>query len=210
MVLKILDLFCGLGGTAKGFQRWLDEHSVEYEYIAVDINKEVLKVHRYFNPKSQVMQRDAYTFTDDELEEFDFIWASPPCQSHSRAQVIWKRRKPDMRLYDLIRQLRRVGKPFVVENVIPYYKPPIPWNYRIDRHVLWTNLKLPPLVEKIRRMALREMDIKELAEFHDIPLKYVRLLKRTDRRQALRNMVNWRLSYSLARYIFPQVLKKGA
>jgi len=206
--LKILDLFTGLGGVAKGFQKWLDEYNIEYKYIAVDINKEVLKVHKYLNPKSQVVHRDAYTFTDDEFKEFDFIWASPPCQSHSRAQVIWKRRKPDMRLYDLIRQLKRIGRPFVVENVIPYYKPPIPWNYRIDRHVLWTNLNLPPLIERVKRMALQEMNIRELAEYHSVPIKYVRLLKRTDKRQALRNMVNPKLSYKLAGWIFPQILER--
>lgn len=208
VALKILDLFCGLGGVARGFQKYLDEHNIKYEYIAVDINKEVLKVHKYLNPKSQAVLRDAYTFTDDELKEFDFIWASPPCQSHSRANHIWKRYSPDMKLYDLIRQLYRIGKPFVVENVVPYYEPPIKWNYRIDRHVLWTNLELPPLVERVKRVALQEMSISQLAEFHGVPLKYVRLLKRTDKRQTLRNMVNWRLSYLLAKYIFPQMFEE--
>jgi len=208
-VLRILDLFCGLGGVAKGFQRWLDEHGVEYEYTAVDINKEVLKVHKYLNPKSQVVLRDAYSFTNDELKEFDFIWASPPCQSHSRAQVMWKRRKPDMRLYDLIKQLLRVNKPFVVENVIPYYEPPIKPNYRIDRHFLWTNIKQPLFIDKLSRTPLHEMSISQLAEFHGIPLKYLKLLKHTDKRQVLRNMVNPKLSYKLAGWIFPLLKKEG-
>jgi DNA (cytosine-5)-methyltransferase 1 len=183
----------------------LDERGIEYEYVEVDINDEVLKVHKLLNPKSQVVQRDAYSFTDDELGEFDFIWASPPCQSHSRANHIWKCYNPDMRLYDLIRQLHRVGKPFVVENVIPYYEPPIPPSYRVDRHFLWTNIRAPLFIEKLPRKPLDRMGIRELARFHDVPLKCLKLLKNTDKRQVLRNMVNWRLSYRLARWIFSYI-----
>jgi len=201
--IKILDLFCGLGGVAKGFQKYLDEHNIEYEYIAVDIDSLVLKAHKCNNPKSHVILRDAYSFTDDELKEFDFIWASPPCQSHSRANHIWKRYNPDMRLYDLIRQLNGVGKPFVVENVIPYYKPPIKPSYRIDRHFLWTNIKLPLFIEKVKRPPLHKMGIKELAKYHDVMIDC--LPQEWDprtKRQHLRNMVNWRLSYRLAKWIW--------
>lgn len=206
MALRILDLFAGLGGVAKGFQKYLDERGIEYEYIAVDIDPLVLRAHKCINPKSQIVQRDAYSFTDDELEKFDFIWASPPCQSHSRANHIWKRYNPDMRLYDLIRQLQRVGKPFVVENVIPYYEPPVKPNYRIDRHFLWTNIKTPLFIERVERKGLHKMSIGELAEYHDVSLRCLpREWSTYQKRQALRNMVNWRLSYRIARLIFREV-----
>jgi len=206
--LRILDLFAGLGGVAKGFQKYFDEHGIEYEYVAVDIDPLVLKAHKCLNPKSRVVQRDAYSFTDDELREFDFIWASPPCQSHSRFQIIHKARKPDMRLYDLIRQLHRVGVPFVVENVIPYYDPPIKPQYRVDRHYLWTNLKTPLFIEKVKRPALRHAGIHELAEFHGVDLSCIpREWDTYTKRQHLRNMVNWRISYRLAKWILREVVQ---
>lgn len=210
-MIKILDLFAGLGGVAKGFQKYLDERGIEYEYVAVDIDPLVLKAHKCINPKSTTIVRDAYSFSNDELKEYDFIWASPPCQSHSRANHIWKRYNPDMRLYDLIQQLRRVGKPFIVENVIPYYKPPIMPQYRIDRHFLWTNVSVPLFIERLPRKALDRMGIGELCEFHGVDKAC--LPKEWDshtKRQALRNMVNWRLSYRIARWVFPYVLGVSA
>ena len=207
MGLKILDLFAGFGGTTRGLQKWLDENNISYEYYAIDIDKQTLKVHKYWNKKSIVIQRDAYTFTKDELREYDFIWASPPCQSHSRAQVIWKRRKPDMRLYTLICKLHQVGKPFIVENVVPYYKPPIMWDYKIDRHIFWTNLDLSDVRVNIKRKPIYKMSLHELAEYHGIPYKYVRIYK-GDKRQALRNIVNWRISYAIAKQVFPQIIQK--
>lgn len=65
-------------------------------------------------------QEDALKLRISFLRQFDFIWASPPCQAFSTAskfnQVKKKRVYPD--LIDKTRKmLLRAGKPFVIENV---------------------------------------------------------------------------------------------
>lgn len=53
------------------------------------------------------------------LSVFDFIWASPPCQSYAITNNIWK--KPTGHYPDLVAptraMLRASGKPFIIENV---------------------------------------------------------------------------------------------
>ena len=90
--IKILDLFCGLGGVARGFQTYLIENGIDFEYHAVDINPRILLAHKIINPYSLTIKRDAYSFTDEELKKYDFIWASPPCETHSIA-ILWKKEK---------------------------------------------------------------------------------------------------------------------
>jgi DNA (cytosine-5)-methyltransferase 1 len=87
----------------------------------------------------------------EHYSEFDFIWASPPCPTHSRlntslhAQGII--RYPDMSLYQEIIFLRQWARDikWVVENVIPYYRPLIHARVEIERHLFWANFSIPPL-----------------------------------------------------------------
>jgi len=112
--LRILDLFCGVGGVVRGFHKYLQEQGVEYEYYAVDTDRRILIAHELLNPNSITVCRDAYGFTDEELKGYDFIWASPPCETHSHLNFYnWndpkKFKEPDMRLYELILRLQKAG-----------------------------------------------------------------------------------------------------
>jgi DNA (cytosine-5)-methyltransferase 1 len=70
---KALDLFCGAGGATKGLQR------AGFAVHGIDIKPQP----RYCG--EQFTQADALTFGSYEwLRQFDFIWASPPCQRHSQ------------------------------------------------------------------------------------------------------------------------------
>ena len=81
-------------------------------------------------------------------KEFDFIWSSPPCQSHSRTNYFLKSkiiRYPDLRLYEEIILLGTHFKGrWVIENTIPYYealiKPQV-----ISRHCFWANFLIPKI-----------------------------------------------------------------
>lgn len=100
-------------------------------------------------PNDTVIIADAHQYLLDHYKEFDFIWSSPPCPSHSRARF-WGAGSgkmesiyPDMSLYQEIILLDNYfnGK-WVVENVIPFYKPLIPGK-KIGRHLFWSNFIIP-------------------------------------------------------------------
>ena len=96
----------------------------------------------------QVILTDAHEYLLNHHQDFDFIWSSPPCQSHSKMIRSGRNRKPryaDLRLYEQILLLTHdfTGL-WLVENVVPYYKPLIP-AYRAGRHLFWSNFDLGKL-----------------------------------------------------------------
>ena len=100
---SLLDLFCGAGGAAKGYQR------AGFYVVGVDIKPQP----RYCG--DEFHQGDAMTFP---LEGFDAIHASPPCQrfsSASKAEGTWAS-YPDL-LTPIRERLRSAGVPWVIENV---------------------------------------------------------------------------------------------
>ncbi len=96
-----LDLFCGAGGASMGL------HLAGFDVVGVDINPQP-------NYPFQFIQDDALEFN---INEFDFIWASPPCQAFTLAQRIRKRKHPNL-IEPIRRRLKRWGGAYVIENVI--------------------------------------------------------------------------------------------
>jgi DNA (cytosine-5)-methyltransferase 1 len=139
--MKILNLYCGISGNAK---LWGDEHEV----TAIDLNDDVLKVYAHNRPNDTVIKADAHQYLLDHHAEFDICWSSSPCQTHSQLQKATRHsidRYPDMGLYQEIIFLQHFfkdeygnEKPWVVENVVPYYTPLIPAQ-RVGRHLFWSN-----------------------------------------------------------------------
>lgn len=103
--MRVLDLFCGAGGASMGYA-WAGA----CEIVGVDIKAQ----RRY---PFTFVQGDALEYLAEYGHEFDFIHASPPCQVHSKAQVIRNNEHPDLvgPTRDL---LLEIGKPFVIENVV--------------------------------------------------------------------------------------------
>lgn len=137
--MEILNLYAGIGGNRK---LWGDEHNV----TAVEINGKILDMYKERFPFDKVVIGDAHEYLIKNFAKFDFIWSSPPCQSHSRTNYFLKGkgifRYPDMKLYQEIIFLSQFFEGFFcVENVIGYYKPLITPT-KIGRHYLWTNFKL--------------------------------------------------------------------
>jgi DNA (cytosine-5)-methyltransferase 1 len=167
--MKVLNLYACLGGN-----RLLWE---DCEVTAVELDEEAARLYQERFPNDTVIVADAHQYLLDHYKEFDFIWSSPPCPSHSRARY-WsssnydtttKAIYPDMKLYEEILFLQhyyRTGK-YVVENVIPYYEPLIPAQKR-GRHLYWTNFKLPNDLND-RRFAIssEKQELKGLCEFHN-------------------------------------------
>jgi DNA (cytosine-5)-methyltransferase 1 len=140
---RILNLYACLGGNR---YKW-DEVADNLEIVAVELDPELAKLYQERFPNDTVIVTDAHQYLLDHYQEFDFIWSSPPCPTHSRFNVSMKTKRkmkfPDMKLYEEVIFLDNFfnGK-YVVENVIPYYEPLIQAKKR-HRHLYWTNFNLP-------------------------------------------------------------------
>lgn len=123
----LLDLFCGAGGCARGYQM------AGFYVVGVDLCPQP----RYCG--DAFVQQDALEVLDVllagetwhgyHLSDFAAIHASPPCQGYSRARHLRKYR-PDHKehplLLDAVRwRLQATGLPWVMENVaqapMPHY-----------------------------------------------------------------------------------------
>lgn len=101
---RVLDLFCCAGGAAMGLHMaW-----PEAEILGVDINPQPRYPFRF-------AQGDA---TMIPLWEFDFIWASPPCQAHTTLRARHPDRAYACHISAIRERLIACGKPYVIENVM--------------------------------------------------------------------------------------------
>ena len=132
---KVLNLYAGLGGNRK---YWTNCH-----VTAVENDARIAEVYASNFPNDRVVVDDAHAFLEKHYKEYDFIWSSPPCQSHSKMMLATRHdvaRFPDMKLYEEIIFLSRFYKgKWCVENVRPYYQPLILPTQRIGRHLFWAN-----------------------------------------------------------------------
>ena len=171
--MKILNLYACLGGNR---YKW-NEVNNDIEVTAIELDQEAARLYKERFPNDTVIVTDAHQYLLDHYKEFDFIWSSPPCPSHSRARY-WNSSNydttteavyPDMKLYEEILFLQhyfRTGK-YVVENVIPYYEPLILAQKR-GRHLYWTNFTLPSdLKDRRVQVGAGTDELKKLCEFHD-------------------------------------------
>tara|TARA_R110000824_G_scaffold401120_1_gene610762 strand:- start:31 stop:654 length:624 start_codon:yes stop_codon:yes gene_type:complete len=142
--VKVLNLYAGLGGNRKN---WTGCH-----VTAVEANPEIAAVYQRLHPDDQVVVGDAHAYLLANHDKFDFVWSSPPCQSHSKMVKATRhdvRKYPDMKLYEEIIFLQNFfGGNWVVENVVPYYKPLIDAQ-KIGRHLFWANFLI--LAEDVKR-----------------------------------------------------------
>ncbi len=133
--MKVLNLYAGIGGNRK-LWRDCDVTAVEMEY-------KIAEVYSQQFPKDNVVIGDAHEYLLDHHEEYDFVWSSPPCQTHSRMAKATRHklnRYSDMSLYQEILFLKHIFKgQWVVENVKPYYEPLISPTQTIGRHLFWSN-----------------------------------------------------------------------
>lgn len=143
--MRVLNLYSGVGGNR---HLWTD-----VEVTAVENYEPLAHLYMRLHPDDQMVIGDAHEFLLENYDEFDFIWSSPPCQTHSRMSKATRhelRRYTDLSLYEEIMLLQQKFKGgWVVENVVPYYKPLIQPTVRVGRHLFWSNFDFS--VEDIKR-----------------------------------------------------------
>tara|TARA_R100001369_G_scaffold25062_1_gene45899 strand:+ start:985 stop:1638 length:654 start_codon:yes stop_codon:yes gene_type:complete len=170
--MKILNLYACLGGNR---YKW-NEVKEDIEVTAVELDSEAARLYQERFPNDKVIVTDAHQYLLDHYKEFDFIWSSPPCPTHSRARY-WNSSNeknntkpvyPDIKLYEEILFLEHYFKgKYVVENVIPYYEPLITAQKR-DRHLYWTNFNLPnKLSSRSLKIVEKGKEMQRLIKFHD-------------------------------------------
>lgn len=139
--MKILNLYAGIGGNRA---LWGDEH----EITAVEYDPGIAAAYAKLWPADRLVVGDAHQYLLDHYNEFDFIWSSPPCPTHSKLSPVntarGRRKYPDMTLYQEIIWLKHFAPGrWLVENVEPFYTPLISPRLVLDRHCLWSNFDIP-------------------------------------------------------------------
>ena len=185
--MKILNLYACLGGNR---YKWGDKHDI----TAVELDEELAKLYQERFPNDTVIVADAHQYLLDHYKEFDFIWSSPPCPTHSRARFArrntTKPAYPDLKLYEEIIFLSKwYDGQYVVENVIPYYEPLIPAKKR-GRHLYWTNFNLPNTLNERKSSIMEGKDeVTQWCKFHDYDFRKYKGKQRIDK--VARNLVDY-------------------
>jgi DNA (cytosine-5)-methyltransferase 1 len=181
--MKILNLYSCIGGNRK---LWGDEHEV----TAVELVPEIAEIYSEYYPNDKMIVADAHQYLLEHYKEYDFIWASPPCPSHSDARAARVRGNdleavyPDMKLYQEIILLKHFCKcKWVIENVKPYYEPLISALDR-GRHYFWSNFFIP---EYNKKNNINIQNITNGSTVYGFDLKKYKV---ENKRQILRNMVD--------------------
>lgn len=196
--IKVLNLYAGIGGNRKLWEN--------VEVTAVEIEPKIAAIYQDFFPDDKVIITDAHQYLLDHYQEFDFIWSSPPCPSHSRIRLnsAVKRGQnkpvfPNMQLYEeiIFIQYHSKGK-YVVENVISYYEPLIK-PQEIGSHYFWTNFYISKLKTKSREHdskvnKLQERKGFDLSKFENIGI---------EKKLLLRNCVEPELGYHIFNCAYP-------
>jgi len=197
--MKILNLYACLGGNR---YKW-NEVKEDIEVTAVELDPELARLYQERFPNDKVIIADAHQYLLDHYQEYDFIWSSPPCPTHSRMRKTntgegerkSKATYSDMKLYEEILLLKHFYKgKYCVENVIPYYEPLIPAKKR-GRHLYWTNFNLPNNLgdRKADNFIKETKDFRiNLSKFHDINYNIYKVYNgKQDVLKILRNLVDY-------------------
>jgi DNA (cytosine-5)-methyltransferase 1 len=186
---KILNLYACLGGN-----RYKWDEVADIEVTAVEWDEELAKLYQERFPNDKVIVADAHQYLLDHYKEFDFIWTSPPCPTHSKARFARRNTTtsvyPDMKLYQEILLLKHYfnGK-FCVENVVPYYEPLIQ-GIKKGRHLYWTNFNLPNSLGSRKTPPMEQKgDMPRWCKFHDYDFYKYKGKQRTQK--IARNLVDY-------------------
>lgn len=186
--MKILNLYAGIGGNRK---LWGNDH----EITAVEINPEIAEIYKKYFPNDKVIVEDAHKYLVEHFKEYDFIWSSPPCPSHSRINNLnyireeqgLKPKYPDMKLYQEIILLKHWFKgKWVVENVISYYNPLIK-PYKRNNHYYWANFNIGETSKRSKRYIKEHF--KDGIPHHNLDLSIMTNKSDTFKEQVLNNAV---------------------
>lgn len=200
--MKILNLYAGIGGNRKLWEG--------HEITAIEINKDIANIYKDFFPNDKIIITNAHEYLLNHYKEFDFIWSSPPCPTHSTIRSfavygkIYNALYPDMDLYQEIILLQHFAPKttlWIIENVKPYYNYLIEPTIILHRHSFWCNFHI---YDKDFYDKRRHREIKSDSIIYGYNLKRYKIKGKYNKDKILRNMVNPKLGL----YILNQALNK--
>lgn len=103
--MRLLDLFSGAGGAAKGY------HDAGFDDIT-GVDNRPMPHYPY-----RFILGDALDYCCEHGAEYDVIHASPPCQYHTVLRAIHRRDYLDL-IPATRESLQKTGLPYVIENVM--------------------------------------------------------------------------------------------
>ena len=182
--MKVLNLYAGIGGNRKLWQ--------DVEVTAIEWDKDIAAIYKDYFPDDMVVIADAHQYLLDHYKEFDFIWSSPPCPTHSKLRYLQKKKVyPDIKIYQEILMLKHWFKAkWIVENVIPYYEPLIIPTANLHRHIFWSNFPITYFKTKQLKTGKAKKERQLLQKEFGFNLDRY---KDVDKRLLLRNCVNPKL-----------------
>ncbi|MEK6883484.1 MAG: hypothetical protein AABY22_27905, partial [Nanoarchaeota archaeon] len=184
------------------------------EVTAIENNQEILSIYKSFYPDDECIVGDAIEYVLENYEKFDFIWASPPCQTHSRIRFMaskskinrkYKAKMPELSLYSLILFLKYFcnDKLWVVENVKPYYTELIRPTIQLGRHFIWSNFIIEN--RKFEKPVINHIKVTGKTNRYGFDLTKFKLKHRKD--QIIRNCVNPKLALHIFNCAFREQQK---
>lgn len=115
--MRVLDLFCGAGGTGYGVHLAMIEAGIDATVIGHDIDPQPRYPFEFHRSDAVSVLGDL-----DYVRSFDIVIAGPPCKVHTSIRHTIRsgaRRKHPVNLIPITRHgLRLAGVPFVIENVV--------------------------------------------------------------------------------------------
>lgn len=191
--MKILNLYAGIGGNRK-----LWDSTGQHEITAIELNPDIAKIYKDFFPNDNIIIADAHEYLLKHYKEYDFIWSSPPCPTHSRTQFMsvlsnnycCKNRKAvyiDLKLYQeiiLLKSFAPLNCNWIIEYVIPYYKSLVEPTIQIHRHYFWSNFHINYKIFKDER---KHHGFNGTDTVYGFDLNNYKI---DNKRQILRNLVN--------------------
>ena len=119
---RLLDLFSGAGGAAKGY------HRAGFEPYGIDNKAQPHYPFPFLQMDAleaidRLLRGEGLTFSNGKtlyLQDFDAYHASPPCQGYSIMHNLpWLHgRDYPLLILPTLKRLKDTGKPYVVENVM--------------------------------------------------------------------------------------------
>jgi DNA (cytosine-5)-methyltransferase 1 len=196
VVIRVLNLYAGIGGNRKLWEN--------VDVTAVEFDPGIAEIYQDHFPKDTVIVGDAHQYLLEHYKEYDFIWASPPCPTHSRIREMGVKKGlypalyPDIKLWQEVTLLKHFATcKWVVENVKPYYQPIVAPTFELDRHCFWSNFYVPGSTFKGRGVDHKQIN----GGNHNIYGFDISGYKIPDKRRLLRNMVSPEVGAHILEYV---------